>query len=86
MENRKNIPVRRCTSSFIEDKPKPVKSLCTLHNIRSSERDNHDSCKKIKSWLLHNASSSTIDVFKFLQLKDHKLIVVAAITDITNNK
>ena len=26
----KGLPVRRCSSSFIEDTPKPVKSLCTL--------------------------------------------------------
>ena len=46
----KGLPVRICSSSFIEYTPKPVNSLCILHNIYISDRANHDSCKNIKSW------------------------------------
>ena len=44
----KGLPVRICSSVFIEDTSKPVKSLCLSHQIESSDRDNHDSCKKTK--------------------------------------
>ena len=47
----KDHPVGRCYSRSLRDTPNPVKSLC---NIESSDRPNHDSCRKIKSWLLHN--------------------------------